>query len=123
MGNQMTQAGEDSFRAFQRKAAEVDAENRKKGNGNGKYGTGPIPEHAEETLALRFAEAHAAELRYVAAWSKWLRWGGARWQHDDTLTAFDMVRHICRAAAAECSRTAAATVAGAKTVAADARPA
>src|SRR2546421_10961331 len=116
MGNPMSDAGQESLRRFQEVAARVDAKNRKKGNGNGKYGTDPIPEHAEETLALRFAEAHAAELRYVAAWSKWLRWGGARWQHDDTLTAFDMVRHICRAAAAECSRKAAATVASAKTV-------
>src|SRR5437588_13091431 len=100
MGNPMTDAGQESLRRFQEVAARVDAKNRKKGNGNGKYGSEPIPEHAEETLALLFAEAHAAALRYVAAWSNWLRLGGARWQHVDTLTAFDMVRHICGASGA-----------------------
>ena len=73
----------------------------------------------DEALALRFAERHADDLRYVAAWSKWMTWDGRRWQFDDTLRAFDLVRKICREAAAECKkRKVAAGLASAKTVAA-----
>ena len=61
------------------------------------------PPFTDEALALRFAETHANGLRYVAAWNRWLRWDGTRWQFDDTLFAFDLARKICRRAAAECS--------------------
>jgi P4 family phage/plasmid primase-like protien len=56
------------------------------------------PEEAiiEEAIAANFALIHAAGLRYVAAWSKWMLWGGDRWVEDDTLAAFDMVRQECR---------------------------
>jgi hypothetical protein len=30
------------------------------------------PEFSDEALALRFADRHAGDLRFVAAWSKWL---------------------------------------------------
>jgi putative DNA primase/helicase len=77
------------------------------------------PVFSDEALALRFAERHAGDLRYVAAWSKWLRWTGAVWQFDDTLGAFDLARIICREAAAECNKgRVAAGIASAKTVAA-----
>ena len=68
--------------------------------------------------ALRRAK-HADDLRYVAAWGKWLSWTGTHWQFDDTLSAFDRARAICRAAAAECNKPKiASVVASAKTVAA-----
>jgi putative DNA primase/helicase len=77
------------------------------------------PAFADEALALRFAERHAADLRYVAAWSKWLSWTGTQWQFDDTLKAFDHARRICREAAAACNKPKVATaIASAKTVAA-----
>src|SRR5437763_11310357 len=60
------------------------------------------PEFSDEALALRFAEIHSGDLRYVAAWNKWFRWDGICWQSDDTLMAFDFARHICRAAAVKC---------------------
>src|SRR5262245_38205256 len=47
------------------------------------------PEFTDEALALRFAERHAHNLRYVAAWSRWLHWTGTRWQVDDTLLGRD----------------------------------
>lgn len=77
------------------------------------------PAFTDEALALRFAERHADDLRYVAAWSRWLQWDGKCWRFDDTLHAFDQARHICREKAAECNmpRTA-AVLASAKTVAA-----
>jgi putative DNA primase/helicase len=77
------------------------------------------PTFTDEALALRFAELHARDLRYVAAWSKWLAWNGRRWQFDDTLRAFDLARKVCREAAARCTKPkVAACLASAKTVAA-----
>ena len=62
------------------------------------------PPFADEALALRFAERHADDLRYVAARSKWMAWDGVKWRRDDTLAAFDMARRICREAATECNK-------------------
>ena len=78
-----------------------------------------LPPFCDEALALRFAERHADDLRYVAEWGKWLRWDGKRWRLDRTIRAFDLARAICREAAAEArSAKVAAHVASAKTVAA-----
>jgi putative DNA primase/helicase len=77
------------------------------------------PAFSDEALALRFTERHGGELRYVAAWSRWLFWDGTRWQFDDTLRAFDIARRICREAAAECNKPKVSSlIASAKTVAA-----
>jgi putative DNA primase/helicase len=76
----------------------------------------PLPT-AEDTIALAFADRHADDLRYVAAWGRWLSYDGTRWLHDDTLHAFDQVRALCREIAADCDKPAAALV-SAKTVAA-----
>ena len=77
------------------------------------------PAFTDEALALRFAEQHAGRLRYVEVWGRWLTWDGTRWQFDDTLAAYDLVREICRTASAECNReNIAAALASAKTVAA-----
>jgi putative DNA primase/helicase len=77
------------------------------------------PNFSDEALALRFAERHSTDLRFVAVWNKWLRWDGARWRFDDTLHAFDLARVICREASAECNnRKIAHAIASAKTVAA-----
>jgi putative DNA primase/helicase len=77
------------------------------------------PTFSDEALALRFAERHSGDLRFVAAWSKWLAWNGAHWRFDDTLHAFDLARHVCREAAAECNKPkVAVAISSAKTVAA-----
>ena len=77
------------------------------------------PEFSDEALALRFAKVHANDLRYVAAWGRWLSWDGASWQIDNTLHAYDFVREVCRTAAAQCDKPRIALVlASAKTVAA-----
>ena len=60
-----------------------------------------LPEYSDEALALRFATAHAEDLRYVAARRRWYMWSGTVWAPDDTLAVYDLVRHECRAAAAE----------------------
>jgi putative DNA primase/helicase len=77
------------------------------------------PEFSEDRLALRFAERHGSDLRYVAAWGKWLAWTGTHWELETTLAVFDMARKICREAAAECNKASVANaLAKAKTVAA-----
>ena len=50
------------------------------------------PAFSEEALALRFAQRHAAELRYVAAWNKWLRFDGKRWVFDETRETWSLAR-------------------------------
>jgi putative DNA primase/helicase len=77
------------------------------------------PAFTDEGLALRFAEQHAGGLRYVDVWGRWLTWDTRRWQYDDTLGAYDLVRQTCRTASAECNReNIALGLASAKTVAA-----
>jgi D5-like protein len=50
----------------------------------------------EDSIALNFALMHEENLRYVAAWSKWILWEERRWLEDNTLVAFDLVRQECR---------------------------
>jgi putative DNA primase/helicase len=77
------------------------------------------PAFSDIALALRFADKHANDLRFVAAWSRWFEWDGVRWHQDDTLRAFDLARAVCQAASSECNKPRlAGVIAGAKTVAA-----
>jgi putative DNA primase/helicase len=62
------------------------------------------PEFSEDQLALRFADRHGNDLRYVAEWGKWLAWTGTHWNIEKTLLALHMARNICREAAAECNK-------------------
>jgi len=77
---------------------------------------GELPAGTEDALALVYAERHVADSRYVAAWSRWLLYDGARWIIDTTLHAFDRARAICRELAPESTKPAA--VMTAKTVSA-----
>ncbi len=77
------------------------------------------PHFSDEALALRFAERHADDLRYVATWGRWLRWDGMQWHFDETKHAFNRARHICREAASQANDLRdQMAVASAKTVAA-----
>ena len=77
------------------------------------------PAFSDEALAQQFTDRHKDRLRYVAAWGRWLIWDGSAWRFDDTLHVFDMVRSVCRTAAAECNDDRVApAIASAKTVAA-----
>src|SRR6266508_231912 len=79
------------------------------------------PDFSDEDLALRFAERYGPGLRYVAPWGRWL-WlkpGGGRWVVDDTLYVIDLIRQVCREAAAECVKASVAlAIASGKTIAA-----
>jgi len=77
------------------------------------------PLYSDEDLALRFADRHGADLRYVAFWGRWVRWLETFWQFDDTLTAFDLIRTLCRSIASECKKkNTRMQIASARTIAA-----
>jgi putative DNA primase/helicase len=77
------------------------------------------PAFSDDAIADFFAECHRDDLRFVNTWSKWMQYNGARWHYDDTLRAFDLVRHTCRAVAKDCANTKfKVAIASAKTVAA-----
>ena len=76
---------------------------------------GRVP-FSEDDLADRFSTAHA-DLKFVAAWNKWLQWTGVKWEIDSTVHVFDHARAICREAAAKCNEPS-RKVASAATVAA-----
>jgi putative DNA primase/helicase len=76
------------------------------------------PAFSDDALALRFADQHADDLRFVAKWGQWFSWTGAHWRADDTLDAYDKVRATCREVALGCNKGRIATaIASAKTVA------
>jgi putative DNA primase/helicase len=72
----------------------------------GKGGDGGL----EDAIALAFAHEHADGYRYVAKSSQWMRWNGARWQDEDTLSAFDESRKLCRMAGDSRAKTVAAVI-------------
>jgi hypothetical protein len=77
------------------------------------------PPFSDEALALRFATEHVGDMRYVAAWPKWLRYDGTRWRADETMASFAAARAVCRAVAREANKIGMRrTIASAKTVAA-----
>jgi putative DNA primase/helicase len=77
------------------------------------------PEFSDEALALRFADKHAGDLRYVAEMGRWFSYDGVRWRIDNTMLAFDHARTICRQAALHCGdENIAKALASRKTVAA-----
>jgi putative DNA primase/helicase len=77
-----------------------------------------VPAFSEDWLALNFTERHRHDLRYCAAWNKWLQWDGTRWRPDATKQIFDLVRKICREVAIECNDLKVSKqVVGSKTVA------
>jgi putative DNA primase/helicase len=51
---------------------------------------------SEDDIADCFAQQYREELRYVAKWSQWLSYDGARWREEQTLKVFDLVRKLCR---------------------------
>lgn len=59
------------------------------------------PEYSDDALALDFAYKYQPDMRFVAKWSRWLIWDGARWVHDDTKANFDRARLTCRENAAK----------------------
>jgi P4 family phage/plasmid primase-like protien len=51
---------------------------------------------SEDGLALIFSDRHQNGLRYVAQWGTWLRWSGARWKEEHTLSVYDLARDLLR---------------------------
>src|SRR6185312_8555864 len=68
---------------------------------------------ADDALANAFTAAHP-DLRYVARWGKWLRWGEAGWVEDTTLQVYDLARKVCCTIADETRGATPAAVSAAK---------
>jgi putative DNA primase/helicase len=69
----------------------------------------------EDKTALDFAHEHGDSFRYVALWNRWMRFEEDRWQHEETLSAFDDARTLCREAGDAKAKTVAAVVTLART--------
>ena len=54
--------------------------------------TGETGRNTDLGNAEAFVEWHGRDLRYCAAWSKWLAWDGRRWVTDDTGAAMRCAR-------------------------------
>ena len=77
------------------------------------------PAFSEEALALLFAQRHAAERRYVSAWTKWFSFDGKQWTVDETRETWSLARKICREASTGVNKPREAkSIANAKTRAA-----
>lgn len=63
-----------------------------------------VPPFSEDALALTFAERHAETWRFVPAWGSWMRWTGIVWERDETRLVKNLVRHVCREAAAKAEK-------------------
>jgi putative DNA primase/helicase len=78
---------------------------------------GELPAHAEDSIALAFADKYEPDLRYVHKWGQWLRYNGTHWSFDETKHVFDLVRNLCREIALDADKPISA-IATAKMVAA-----
>jgi putative DNA primase/helicase len=68
-------------------------------NGHRTHAAGPTAaDLTEDALALEFCRQHSQDLRYVHEWGArgWLRWDGARWDHERTLAVYDLARAMLR---------------------------
>ena len=75
------------------------------------------PQFSDDALAKLFTAKHGNDLRYVAAWGKWLIWSGCHWREDNTREVFSRARLIARSEAQRADK-AGKQIASAKTVAA-----
>jgi putative DNA primase/helicase len=76
------------------------------------------PSPTECDLADRFAEEHSGNLRYCAAWSKWLRFDGQVWRIESTHLARSLAKQLCHREAKNRSGAEACRIASARCVAA-----
>lgn len=77
-----------------------------------------LPDQAEDDIALFFSAVHENHRVYVDKWGRWLLFDGKRWQFDETLSTYDLIRRCCRERAKVVgNERLAAAVASAKTVA------
>jgi putative DNA primase/helicase len=59
-----------------------------------------VPDLSDEHLALKFADKHANDLRFVDQWGRWFYWDRNVWREDTSRIARDRVRTVCRDVAA-----------------------
>ena len=54
------------------------------------------PAASDDFLAVRFAQLHGADWKFVQAWGVWFNWTGCRWARDEVGGAVNAVRLVCR---------------------------
>jgi putative DNA primase/helicase len=69
----------------------------------------------EDAVALKFSAKYKDSVRYVAAWNKWFIWDGTCWREEETLSAYDLARPLCREVGDAKAKTVAAVIALART--------
>lgn len=75
------------------------------------------PAFSEDALALRFADKHERDLRYVSQWGKWYIWDDNYWRLDNKMQSWSMVRRMCREESSKSKTNKATLVARAKVAA------
>lgn len=63
----------------------------------------------EHGVATAFSQLFYRDLRYCAAWAKWVVWSGKRWELDSVQTVQYLTRMVCASAAQFCTSPAAKT--------------
>lgn len=76
------------------------------------------PEQSDDALAAAFVAAHGTCWRHISVWGAWLHWAGTHWKKDETVLVREVVRQVCRGAAAGVRSNDARRIASDKTIAA-----
>jgi putative DNA primase/helicase len=97
------------------KVTDFDTILRKARQAKGQKTAGTRLGNIEDNTALEFARKHSDAFRYVAIWNRWMTWAADRWQHEETLSAFDAARVLCREGGDAKAKTVAAVVTLART--------
>ena len=64
----------------------------KKGGGGALPNDGCAP--SEHAVAALFVARYGHEYRYVATWSRWIKWDGMRWVRDETGNVYALIRKV-----------------------------
>ena len=59
------------------------------------------PRFSDDAIALKAAERHQHDRRFIAPWGRYLAFDGSRWADDKTLDTLNCIRAVCREVAVE----------------------
>ena len=77
----------------------------------------PLPDiPSEAALSDAFVDRHGDELRYVAAWGKWMRWDGAVWREENTHLVRHLTKLLCQEVAGKADTRELRSIASSRTV-------
>lgn len=67
-------------------------------------GAAAAPALSDDALAAAFVARHGTDWRHVPASGTWYRWNGQVWKDDETALVRELVRQVCRLAAAQAEK-------------------